>query len=103
MEQFNWELPSFLSHPDYYTLEYDLEIPVLGGTTEKLEYLHAPQTGYLVPGDVVGIWDAVSQSFILELVYDDYLCFIPLVNTNEIKYLKEGTKLLKICHILKEI
>lgn len=92
MSSFEWSIPKM---PDPIQLEYDLVIPPVGEYSEKLGYL----SQYIWCGDVIGIFDDELQEITLELLYDENFYLKTLSNLGNIKRLKSGDNLIKICSI----
>lgn len=82
-------------------LEYDLVVPPVGQSSEKLGYLGDGLSGNnIVPGDVYGIVGDLGTVSLLEMLYDEYLTFNTLSNRGDYTLLESGQKLVKICSIL---
>lgn len=86
---FEWKYPT---PPEPIVLEYNLIVPEENESSEKLGYLEQ----YIAPGDVIGVLDK-DGNFVLEMLYDKYLCLVTFQNIEGIKFLPSGTKLYKAC------
>lgn len=88
-----------------HLLEFDLVIPQVGESSEKLGYLHNNNNvTCLMPGDVVRIYEpkALARTNpLLEMVYDEYFTLNTIYNRSDLKLLPSGTELIKVCSTLK--